>query len=144
MTNPVLRDTPERVIQGFDSQLCPFAIPFGSLLHQKFEHVCQHGIVDLKQKPCIVYPLIFRTQGFCQSENVVPLGRIIFVHTCKGSGLPVATAVRNASVTETESRACLSSRMFVSMGIGSVYAIGPVQASTGRPSAIKGISLTKN
>jgi hypothetical protein len=37
--NAVLRDTPKRVIRGVDSQLGPFAMPFGAMLHQKVEPV---------------------------------------------------------------------------------------------------------
>src|ERR1700733_7337210 len=84
ISNAVLRDSRERVVQRLNAQIGPLAIFLRTLLNQVIVHVGQHCIVYLEQQTGIVNGAVLFAQRVGDGVDVIVLVRIIFVDAVVG------------------------------------------------------------
>src|SRR3984957_3960714 len=80
ISNAVLRDSSERVVQRLDAQISPLTIFLGTLLNQMIVHVGQHCIVDLEQQARVVNGAILFAERVGDGVDVIVFVWIVFVH----------------------------------------------------------------
>src|ERR1700722_15128522 len=80
ISNAVLRDSSERVVQRLDAQISPLTIFLGTLLNQMIVHVGQHCIVDLEQQARVVNSAILFAERVGDGGDVIVFVWIVFVH----------------------------------------------------------------
>ena len=80
VSNAILRDSGERVVQRLYPEIGPLAIFGRALLYQMVIHIGQHRIVHLEEHTAIVNGPIFFAERIRNSVNIVVLVGIIFVH----------------------------------------------------------------